>query len=588
MSLEPIPSKILYIDLSSKSFWVRDRHELFQKYLGGSGVAIKILHEEIKPNINPLSADNVIVFTVGPLTGMYPLASKTVVMFKSPLTGNLGESHAGGRSAIAIRMAGYGGIVIKGASDTPVYIAVHGDKVAFRDASTLWGMRSSYTVGRVLREVETGAGIRSIMRIGRAGEKLVSYACVVTETYRHFGRLGLGAVWGSKKLKALVISGRRSIKPRDTKLYREVYDSIFTTITKSPIMKKYHDIGTAMNVTPLNKLKALPTKNLKEASFDNADKISGEAIAEKFLGRRVACSHCPVSCIHLAILKEPYATEPYFYKTIMISYDYELIYALGSMLQISSPEGLLKLIDKVEKEGLDAMSCGVALAWATEMLEKGLIDKEILNGIVLKWGDFDNYIRAVDQLVEQSTEFYKALAKGVEYASKIYGGEEFALSFGGNEMPGYHTGPAAHIGYLTGARHSHLNGAGYSIDEKFLKSNVKPNVEQIVDDLIKEESWRQILSSLVVCYFGRGIYKPDVVVKVLKTVDYNLNEEDLNKLGMEILQEKYRFKLREGFDIKKLRLPKRVSETLTPLGIVTPEFVMEGVNLYIKKLHLIE
>ncbi|MEM1525429.1 MAG: aldehyde ferredoxin oxidoreductase C-terminal domain-containing protein, partial [Nitrososphaerales archaeon] len=151
-----------------------------------------------------------------------------------------------------------------------------------------------------------------------------------------------------------------------------------------------------------------------------------------------------------------------------------------------------------------------------------------------------------------------------------------------------HTGPAAHIGYLTGARHSHLNGAGYSIDEKFLKSNVKPNVEQIVDDLIKEESWRQILSSLVVCYFGRGIYKPDVVVKVLKTVDYNLNEEDLNKLGMEILQEKYRFKLREGFDIKKLRLPKRVSETLTPLGIVTPEFVMESVNLYIKKLHLIE
>ncbi|MCS7116290.1 MAG: aldehyde ferredoxin oxidoreductase family protein [Nitrososphaerota archaeon] len=586
MSLEAIPSKILYIDLSSRSFWVKDRHELFQKYLGGAGVAIKLLHEEIKPNVDPLSADNVIVFTVGPLTGMYPLASKTVAMFKSPLTGNLGESHAGGRSAISIRMAGYGGIVIKGASDRPIYLAIHGDKVSFRDASTLWGMRSSYTVGRVLREFESGAGIRSIMRIGRAGERLVSYACVVTETYRHFGRLGLGAVWGSKRLKALVISGRRSIKPKDPKLYREVYNSIFDAVTKSPLMKKYHELGTSMNITPLNKLRALPTRNLKEAHFEDADKISGEAFAERFLGRRVACAHCPVSCIHLAILREPYVTEPYFYKTTMISYDYELIYALGSMLRLSSPEGLLKLIDEVEKEGLDAMSCGVALAWATEMLERGLITKDDLNGITLKWGDFDSYIRAVDQLVEQSTEFYKALAKGVEYASKRYGGEEFALSFGGNEMPGYHTGPAAHIGYLTGARHSHLDGAGYSIDEKSLASNVKLNVEQIVDSLIKEESWRQILSSLVICYFARGIYRPDMVVKALKPLGYDLNEEDLNRLGIEILREKYRFKFREGFDIKKLKLPKRVSETPSPSGQISPEFVMEGVNLYIKKLNL--
>ncbi|MCX8191656.1 MAG: hypothetical protein N3F06_02475, partial [Nitrososphaerales archaeon] len=291
-------------------------------------------------------------------------------------------------------------------------------------------------------------------------------------------------------------------------------------------------------------------------------------------------------CIHLVILREPYVTEPYFYKTTMISYDYELIYALGSMLRISSPEGLLKLIDEVEKEGLDAMSCGVALAWATEMLERGLITKDDLNGITLKWGDFDSYIRAVDQLVEQSTEFYKALAKGVEYASKRYGGEEFALSFGGNEMPGYHTGPAAHIGYLTGARHSHLDGAGYSIDEKSLASNVKLNVEQIVDSLIKEESWRQILSSLVICYFARGTYRPDMVVKALKPLGYDLNEEDLNRLGIEILREKYRFKFREGFDIKKLKLPKRVSETPSPSGQISPEFVMEGVNLYIKKLNL--
>jgi len=180
---------VLYIDLTRRRFWVENRKDLFEKYLGGVGIATQLLLEECPKNIDPFDPENPIIFAVGPLTGVYPLASKTVAMFKSSHTGNLGESHAGGRSAIAIRSAGYGAIVIKGASETPVYLAIHESKVYFRDASILWGMWSTFTVGRIIRENEPGAGIRTIMRTGRAGERLVTYASVITETYRHFGRL---------------------------------------------------------------------------------------------------------------------------------------------------------------------------------------------------------------------------------------------------------------------------------------------------------------------------------------------------------------------------------------------------------------
>jgi len=276
-------------------------------------------HEECPEGVDPLGPENPIIFAVGPLTALFPLASKTVAMFKSPHTGNLGESHCGGRSAVAIRMAGYGAIVIKGASDIPLYLAIHNNQIYFRDASSLWGMGSCITVGRIIRENEPAAGLRTIMRIGTAGEKLISYACVTTETYRHFGRLGLGAVFGSKKLKAVVISGKRSLPVSDGKLYQKVYDEIYQAATGSPTMKKYHHLGTAENVLPLNEFGGLPTRNLQQAKFEGASEISGETFAEQYLGRRLACSHCPTGCIHIAALREPYGDEPYFYKTSMIA-----------------------------------------------------------------------------------------------------------------------------------------------------------------------------------------------------------------------------------------------------------------------------
>ncbi|MHA1617204.1 MAG: aldehyde ferredoxin oxidoreductase family protein [Candidatus Njordarchaeales archaeon] len=575
--------RVLYIDLTHKRYWVEDREDLFEKWLGGVGVAVQLLKEELPKDADPLGPDNVIVLAVGPLVGYYPLASKTVAVFKSPLTGNYGESHAGGRSAVALRMCGFGAIVIKGASDIPIYLAIHNGKVYFRDAGAYWGMRSTYTVGRIIRENEPGAGLRTIIRIGLAGENLVRYACATTETYRHFGRLGLGAVMGSKKLKAIVISGKRLLPVKDKKLYREIYQEIYDKAVKSPLMKKYHDYGTPVNVKVLNEIKALPTMNLKKSFFEYADYLSGEFLAENYLGRRVACTHCPVACVHIATWREPYEDEPFFYKTKFVSYDYEPIYALGTMLGIKDTVGFLRLLEAVEIYGLDAMSTGACLAWATEALERGIIsEKDTI--VKLSWGDWKSYIKAVEYIVNQPNEFYKALAMGVEYASTKYGGKDFALAFGGLEMPGYHTGPAAHIGYLLGSRHSHLDMAGYSLDQKTLGQELTP--EETVDRLMKEETWRQILSSLVICFFARGIYSPEVVSKALKPLGYDLSEEDLKKLGEEIYKEKYRLKIREGFDPRKLRIPRRILETESAKGKLSEEYIQKAISYFVQKIGL--
>ena len=576
-------SNVLYIDLSKKHFWVSSRTDLFDKYLGGTGVATQLLSEECPVGCDPLSAENPIVFAVGPLTGLFPLASKTVAVFKSPHTGNLGESHCGGRSAVAIRMARYGAIVIKGTSNIPLYLAIHGDKVYFRDASSIWGMENSFNVGRIIRENEPGAGLRTIMRIGGAGEKLVSYACVTTETYRHFGRLGLGAVFGSKKLKAVVISGEHSLPVADIKAYRQIYDEIYQMAVTSPIMKKYHDLGTSENVLPLNTLGGLPAKNLTEARFDGASGISGETFAKHHLGRRLACSHCPVGCIHIAALREPYLDEPYFYKTHMISYDYEPIYALGSMLGISDARGFLRLMEQVEIFGLDAMSTGVVLAWATEAQERNIISEKETAGLKFSWGDYSTFMKAVKLIVRQPNDFYRALARGVKHVSSIYGGTEFALSLNGNEMPGYHTGPGAHLGVLIGARHSHLDNAGYSVDQKLLsKKRVSPN--ELAGALLSEERWRQILSSLVVCFFARGIYQQEIVLKALGMAGFPLSGETIDHISEDIHRNKYEFKLREGFSLDNLQIPKRIFDAATPISKFDKQYTRSVVECFRKLL----
>jgi aldehyde:ferredoxin oxidoreductase len=268
----------------------------------------------------------------------------------------------------------------------------------------------------------------------------------------------------------------------------------------------------------------------------------------------------------------------------MLGYDYELIYAMGSMLGIDDVSGMLRLIDETEVQGLDVMSTGVVLAWATEALERGMISTQETDGLALAWGDHLPYIEAVKRIVTQPNAFYGALARGVEHAASVYGGEDFALAMGGNEMPGYHTGAGGHLGYLTGARHSHLDSAGYSLDQKAAAQGQVLAPQSVADSLLTEERWRQVLSSLSVCFFARGIYTPDLVQRALATVGLAWSVEDLERLGVETLRYKHAFKAREGFELAQLCLPRRIFETPAPDGSFDEDFMRQAITHFSEKL----
>jgi len=570
--------RVLRVDLTKKRSWVEERPDLFRDRLGGTGAGIELLHELCPAGADPVGPENPVILAVGPLSALYPLASKTVALFKSPHTGNLGESHCGGRTAFALRLAGYGALVIEGRSDLPVYLAVHRGKVQFRDARTLWGMSSSVTVGRILRDAEPGSGYRTILRIGRAGERGVTYAAVIAETYRHFGRLGLGAVLGSKNLKAIVMSGKGAIPVADMARYQALYRRLHERAVRSDLMKKYHDLGTAQNVGPLNEMGALPVKNLQATRYPGEPAFSGEKLAEGYLGRRLACAGCPVACIHLAALREPHPEEPYFYKTTFVPYDHEPLYALGAMLGVDDAPGVLKLIDAVGHVGLDAMTAGVVLAWATEAFEKGLITETDTGGLQPRWGDVAVYGAMIRRIADRRTEFYRVLGEGVRAAAERYGGEAFALHFGGNEMPGYHTGPGALLTYLSGARHSHLDSAGYAVDQELLRRGEEVAPRDLGRRLLAEEARRQVLSSLVVCFFARGLYDQATIRECLGALGMERDEAALARLGEEILRRKHAFKVREGFDLSTVSIPERAVATPTPAGPVAAAYLRRALG----------
>ena len=573
-------SNVLYIDLSKKFYHIKKRPELFSKFLGGAGVAIQLMNENIQKDVDPLDEGNVIVLAVGPLTPFFPLACKTAAMFKSPLTGNLGESHCGGRTAVAIRMAGFGAIVIKGKSSYPIYLDIFNDSIKFKAASMLWGMKKESTATRIIRNnTKKGKGVRSIMRIGLAGENMVAYGSVTAETFRHFGRLGLGAVFGSKNLKAICIAGDNAYTIEKKSDYRNIYDKIYNIAARSEVMKKYHDLGTPVNILNLNKIKGLPTKNMQKGFSEFADELSGENIAEKYLGKRRACAHCPVGCIHVAALRVQHEEQKYFFKTSMIGYDYELIFSLGTMLEITNSFDLLRLIEEVEQVGVDAMSIGVVLAWATEAFEKGLISEKETDGIKICWGDASVYLKMIGHIARCKNDFYTALGKGVDYAASVYGGEDFAMAYGKQEMPGYTTGPANFIGCLIGSRHCHLDNGGYGLDQtEFIKQGkVTMAAEKITDVLVKEEAWRQILSSLHVCFFARGVFTPEIVQEALSSVGIKISIEDLHKRGLDIYKQKYKFKTENGFSLDGIRIPARTFEKgITPVDGWDEKFVRDA------------
>jgi aldehyde:ferredoxin oxidoreductase len=536
---------------------------------------MRLLDERVHDDRDALDTEQPIIFAIGPLTTIFPVVTKTAATFRSPLTGEYGESHAGGQFASSLRYAGYDALVITGAAERLVYLTIEGDKVQVRAADAMAGMDVIET-GRIIRDRIEGAGHRSILRIGPAGERLLRYANVNVDTFRHFGRLGLGAVLGSKNLKAIAVVGQQHIDlPADSRAYRKVYAEVYDRVLHTDAMEKYHELGTPANILPLNELGALPTYNVRQGYFGEADQISGEAFAENELITKRACAGCQIGCIHVALYRRPFAPG-YEYESTMVAYDHELVYAVGSLLGVGDRPAILSLIEEIDKAGMDTISCGTALAWATEAMERGVIEPEQFDGIDLRWGDAERYARAIGAIVAGEGEVGEWLGRGEVVAARHFGGQEYVAAVGGQGIAGYWTGYAHVLGHLLGARHSHLDNAGYAIDQK-----LEPYTDEaIVERIIADEAERIVQTSTAICLFARGVYDLETISRALGSVGIERGADDLRAMGERVYWERIKLRERLGFRVRPEDVPQRFYETPTPRGRLERERVARMLALY--------
>jgi aldehyde:ferredoxin oxidoreductase len=551
--------RVLLVDLSSgqKSIEAIDGRD---KVAGGSGLAAMLFEKYgslDKPWDNP---GQPLIFAIGPLTGYFPLMSKTVCAFKSPYHDQYAESHGGGRSALSLRFADFDGLVITGKAKSGSALIVGSRQIEVKDVHYLWGS-DLQVAGKILRRMFPGSGHRTILRIGPAGERQSPMACITADTYRHFGRLGGGGVMGSKNLKAIMIHGDGSFPLPGGGEYVKVFEKVFADMTDTNMMSKYHNLGTPGNVMGLNDIKALPIRNLQATADAAVAGISGERFAEVALLRNAACAGCPVGCIHIGFVRERFQEENrYLYR--QISYDFELIFAVGSMLGVMDCFEVLKLIDVAEKMGLDVMSPGVALAWATEALAKGIVTtRETI--VPLAFGDSAVYADALQHLAYGTNEFYQLLSSGTLKTAERYGGSDFACVLG-QEMAGYATGKVFFVSQALGLRHSHLDSGGYSYDQQ----HTGESVEDVVKFLIEDERERGFITSMVACLFARGVYKDEVLANCLKSIGYNGLADNMAKAAGEIQRLRWRMRVGSGFRPENVSIPKRFSEVTTRRGPV--------------------
>jgi aldehyde:ferredoxin oxidoreductase len=376
----------------------------------------------------------------------------------------------------------------------------------------------------------------------------------------------------------MVVTGDRDIPIRSYKDYFKVFQDIYKRVTDTDIMSKYHDAGTPINVEPLNAGGGLPTRNLQAARFEKADDLTGEAFAEKNLVRKVACTGCPVGCIHVGQFRREF-DEGHEYEAITVGYDYELIFALGTFLGVETTDGILSLIDVVEQCGLDAMSAGVCLGWATEALQKGLVTTEQTLA-PLAFGDTEGYADALRHLAARNNDFYRTLGLGVAKAAETYGGADFAMNYAGNEMSGYHTGYGILLGSAVGARHSHLCNGGYSFDQ----SMETLDEDKLVDRIFAEEVERCMLNTLVICLFARKVYDRATIKSALAVLGHDLDDAALTALGERIYRTKLRIKDKLGFSQTDVSLPRRLFETPSFFGSLDEETAYRLIRKYDAKV----
>ncbi len=562
--------KILRADLSSGKLVTEELPENFYRlYFGGEGFVGYFLLKELPAGVEPLSPANKLIFAAGPLTGV-PVGGcgRHSMGGKSPLTGGYGEADSGGYWGAELKMTGFDAIIVKGKAEKPVYLFVHDGKAEIRDARHLWG-KKTLECQNAIRE-ELGDSLIKVAQIGPAGENLVRFACVSNDLDAFAGRTGMGAVMGSKNLKAVACRGHQRVSLADPEAVKEIGRWVRdnTTVT----LKGMHDFGTSRLVPALNSAGGLPTRNFQFGSIEGADKISGQAMADTILVNRRACFACPVQCKREVKVDEPYTVDPRYGGP-----EYETLASLGSDCGITDLKALAKGGELVNGYGLDSISCGAAIAFAMECFENGLLTQKDTGGIDLRFGNVSAMIQMVEQIALRQG-FGDTLAEGVARASKKIGSsaEQYAMHIKGQELPMHEPRwkQGLGVGYImspTGADHCHnIHDSAYTEMTPSLEAlNSVGILEPLpLNDLSPAKmrllkyysEFIHLLNCSVCCYFvmSLGLVGFDRITRLVRAVTgWDSTFFELLKVGERAANMARVFNLREGFTSQDDTMPQR-------------------------------
>jgi aldehyde:ferredoxin oxidoreductase len=549
--------KLLRIDLSTRSVSEEPLREPFiERWVGGMGFGTKLFTNEVPATADPLGPDNKIFISSGPLTGtLAPLFAQTCIVTKSPLTGGIINTYAGGHLGGCLKSTGYDVIIIEGQADGLVYILVTPGKVRIVDCPELAGV----TVRAAEAAVQKASGTEDThtLGIGLAGENCVRYASVISET-RAFGRGGVGAVFGSKNLKALGVAGIGVVGVADPEGFNAAVGAAYRAFEEDlaqpwSLLGSFGRVGTGSGMGLINEKHALATKHHHLTRFEQAEQIGGQAIAEQYPTRPIACLGCQVHC---GMLHKPVKTR--WGEVWTRGPEYETTYSLGSLCLNDDPEMLLKANDQAEEYGMDTLSLGVSVAFAMECAERGILGRDSLgDGLVLEFGNPDTTIRLIDMIAHREG-LGDTLADGVRRAAARIGkgSEAFGLQVKGMEfaawMPERMRGIA--VTFATSNRGACHKRApiGMELMDAIPMDSIDGRAALVADI----QNHVNAIFTLVACRFAEFVLPVEQFVDLLNTATgMAYTEERFLQLGEAIWNMERLYNLAAGIDGSEDRLP---------------------------------
>jgi len=558
--------KILHVNLTTGKVTTEPlSEELAKNYVGGIGLGIRLLMDNSQPGTDAFSPDNPLIFITGPLSGtMGPTAGNGyAVVSKSPATGGVGEAKAHGFFGPDLKRAGYDAVIITGKAEKLSYLWIDDDNVQLKDAEQLSG-KSPYETDVAIRE-ELGDYYVRVSAIGMSGEKLCRFAAIINDEFRAIGRTGMGAVMGSKNLKAVAVRGTNDVNVANMDGFKEFVKMIHERM-KGPATKKYKTLGTPENVLVLNSLSALATRNWTNATFEGADKVSGEYLNEHYVKKIVGCATCGMRCDHIAVVPE----GPYQGSTSRL--EFECLWSMGPLCGVDRLDAIIEAMRIVNEYGMDGISIGVVVAFAMDLYEHGIITKEQTDGIDLRFGNAEALIAIIHKIGKREGWLCNALAEGVAKAAEIIGNgaEKYACHIKGLELPGYdlRTLKTAALGFSVSFRGAcHLRNGAYSPDVKGKVNRFK--IEKGRGKMISDEgNMYNVIDSLIVCKFSRGTYydgMKDLANYYTLATGIPITPEELTKDGERIENLARLFNIREGKGTRKYdTIPWKIKNVPVP------------------------